>query len=109
MRLPGGFTRTKTRVALSKAAAPTAARSRLAHWEGPMNAPFDFTAIQLALLAIRSRELADRVTAGLLPFIDAVDMAYSAAEWAGLTDTVGDDVVQSILAAAFANVREVKP
>ena len=58
---------------------------------------------QLTLLAIRSRELADRVAAGQLGFLDAVDFAYSAADRAGLIDEVGDDVVQAVLAAAFAN------
>ena len=60
---------------------------------------------QLEILALRSMELADRSAAGELPFIDAVDMAYSAAQWAGLPETVGDDVVQATLAACFANAR----
>jgi hypothetical protein len=55
----------------------------------------------LDLLYIRSCTLAERVCAGTLPFIDAVDMAYSAAEWAGLCDSHGDDAVQAELAAAF--------
>ena len=33
---------------------------------------------------------------------EAVDMAYSAAEWAGLIEAVGDDAVQAVLAASFA-------
>jgi hypothetical protein len=45
--------------------------------------------------------LADRVIAGKLAFIDAIDMAYSAAEWSGLIDAAGDDAVQKIMAAAF--------
>jgi hypothetical protein len=60
---------------------------------------------QLEILALRSLELADRAAAGQLPFIDAVDMAYSAAQWAGLPESVGDDIVQATLAAAFANAR----
>jgi hypothetical protein len=60
---------------------------------------------QLELLALRSLDLADRVAAGELAFLDAVDVAYEAAVWAGLTSTVGDDVVQATLAAAFANAR----
>jgi hypothetical protein len=60
---------------------------------------------QLEILARRSLELADRVAAGELKFIDAVDLAYSAAAWAGLVETLGDDVVQATLAAAFANAR----
>ena len=60
---------------------------------------------QLEILALRSLELADRVAAGEIAFLDAVDIAYDAAVWAGLTDAVGDDVVQATLAAAFANAR----
>jgi hypothetical protein len=73
----------------------------------------------LEILALRSLELADRVAAGQLGFLDAVDLAYEAAIWAdlpnaidasGLIDTTtttitGDDVVQATLAAAFANAR----
>jgi len=64
----------------------------------------DFNSQQLKLLALRCIDLADRVIAGQLQFIDAVDMAYSAAQWAGLTESVGDDVVQKVLAAAFMHV-----
>lgn len=60
---------------------------------------------QLEILVLRSLELGDQVAAGQLPFLDAVDMAYSAAEWSGLVDAVGDDIVQATLAAAFANAR----
>jgi hypothetical protein len=72
---------------------------------------------QLEILALRSIELADRVAAGRLGFLDAVDLAYEAAIWAdlpnaidasGLIDsniTTGDDVVQATIAAAFANAR----
>jgi hypothetical protein len=60
---------------------------------------------QLEILALRSLELADRVAAGEIAFLDAVDVAYEAAVWSGLTSTVGDDVVQATLAAAFANAR----
>jgi hypothetical protein len=75
---------------------------------------------QLEILAQRSLELADRVAAGQLGFIDAVDLAYEAAVWAdlpnaidasGLIDTnihgaaTGDDIVQATIAAAFANAR----
>jgi len=75
---------------------------------------------QLEILALRSMELADRVARGQLDFIEAVDLAYSAAIWAdlpnainksGLIDTnisghpSGDDVIQATIAAAFANVR----
>ena len=72
-----------------------------------MNAPAhkDFVAAQLRLLAIRVSELADRVKVGQIEFIDAVDLAYDAALVAGLVDTVGDDQVQLVLAAAFDGCR----
>jgi hypothetical protein len=60
---------------------------------------------QLKILAIRTGELADRVGAGELQFLDAVDVAYEAAVWAGLVETAGDDLVQRVLAAAFATAR----
>jgi hypothetical protein len=60
---------------------------------------------QLEILALRSLELADRVAEGEIPFLDAVDVAYEAATWAGLTETVGDDIVQATMAAAFANAK----
>jgi hypothetical protein len=72
---------------------------------------------QLEVLALRSAELADRVAAGELPFLEAVDIAYSAAVWAGLLNAIeksglidtkiitGDDIVQATIAAAFANAR----
>jgi hypothetical protein len=63
------------------------------------------SACQLELLAVRSLELADRVAAGEIKFIDAVDLAYDAATRSGLVETVGDDIVQATLAAAFANAR----
>jgi hypothetical protein len=71
----------------------------------------------LEILALRSLELADRVAVGELAFIEAVDLAYTAAVWAGLPQSIdksglidtstitGDDVVQATLAAAFANAR----
>ena len=60
---------------------------------------------QLEILALRNMELADQVAAGQLKFIDAIDAAYEAALWSGLIKSVGDDVVQATLAAAFANAR----
>ena len=42
---------------------------------------------------------------GQLHFLDAVDIAYEAALWSGLVKTVGDDIVQGVLSAAFANPR----
>jgi hypothetical protein len=72
---------------------------------------------QLEILALRSIELADRVATGELRFLDAVDLAYEAAIWAGLQQSIdksglidtgtitGDDIVQATIAAAFANAR----
>ncbi len=60
---------------------------------------------RLEILALRTLELADRVAEGELRFLDAVDVAYEAATWSGLTETVGDDIIQATLAAAFANAR----
>jgi hypothetical protein len=75
---------------------------------------------QLEILALRAAELADRVAAGRLSFIDAVDLAYAAAVWADLPNVIdaaglvdrnisgapnGTDIVQATIAAAFATVR----
>jgi hypothetical protein len=74
---------------------------------------------QLEILALRSIDLADRVAAGGLPFIAAVDLAYEAAVWADLPNAIdasglidsnisgaptGDDIVQATIAASFATV-----
>ena len=59
---------------------------------------------QLEILAIRSLELADRVKAGEIDLPSAVDVAWEAAVWSGLTETVGDDIVQTVLSEAFAQV-----
>jgi hypothetical protein len=64
--------------------------------------PENFTQRQLELFAIRCSELADRVAAGNLPFLDAVDMAYLAADFAGLVEVAGDDAIQKIMFAAFS-------
>ena len=58
----------------------------------------------LDILFERSCVLANRVQEGSLQFIEGVDMAHSAAEWAGLVDRFGDDVVQIVLADAFSRV-----
>jgi hypothetical protein len=58
---------------------------------------------QMKLFAIRASELADRVSNGQIAFLDAIDLAYDAAIDSGLVDAIGDDAVQKILAAAFAN------
>jgi hypothetical protein len=59
----------------------------------------------LDLFHERCLTLADRVEVGELPFIDAVDLAYSAADFAGLVNIYGDDTVQTVLAAAFMRCR----
>jgi hypothetical protein len=64
-----------------------------------------FAARQLEIFAIRCLELADRVAENQIGFLDAVDVAYEAALESGLTDNVGDDIVQATMAAAFANAK----
>jgi hypothetical protein len=61
---------------------------------------------QLELFALRSFSFADRVDSGEIKFLDAVDVLYDGAVTSGLVDAVGDDVVQTTLAAAFATVRD---
>jgi hypothetical protein len=63
------------------------------------------TTQQLELLALRSFDFADRVPAGEVRFLDAIDVLYDGAVASGLVDSVGDDIVQATLAAAFASVR----
>jgi hypothetical protein len=63
------------------------------------------TTRQLEILAIRSFELADRVEAGEIALLDAVDVAYDAAFWSGLIENVGNNVVQTVLHEAFVGVR----
>lgn len=46
--------------------------------------------------------LAERVAVGQMRLIDAADMLQSAAELSGLCEAVGDDLVQQVLASAFA-------
>jgi hypothetical protein len=60
---------------------------------------------QLEILALRSFELADRIAAGQLQFLDAVDVAFDSAEASGLADLVGYDVIQIVLATIFEKVR----
>ena len=59
----------------------------------------------LDLLYDRSCTLADRVAAGELGFIEAVDLAWEAAAFAGTVDRVGPDLVQHVLACAFMDAR----
>jgi hypothetical protein len=60
---------------------------------------------QLEILARHSFELAERVAAGELEFLDAVDVAFDAAVASGLEESVGFDVIQIVLAASFEKVR----
>ena len=70
------------------------------------NAASPLGARQLEVLAIRSFELADRVEAGEVEFLDAVDLAYDAAFSSGLVESVGNDIVQTVLHEAFRKVRK---
>jgi hypothetical protein len=65
--------------------------------------PDEINRNRLDLFAVRCGELAERVERGTISFVDAVDMAYSAAIWSGLIDDVGDDMVQHVMAVAFKN------
>jgi hypothetical protein len=73
---------------------------------------------QLRLLRHRATELAERVRAGEIQFIDAVDLCANAAEAAGMYELPGyvlpggfivsdADLVQAVLAECFADVRKV--
>jgi hypothetical protein len=63
----------------------------------------------LDLLFERCCQLADRVEAGELGFLDAVDMAWSAAEFAGTIDRAGAGAVQWVLACAFVGTKRAAP
>jgi hypothetical protein len=56
---------------------------------------------RLDAFALRCKDLRDRVANGSIGFIDAVDMAASAAEWSGLADDLGWDTCQHVMAFAF--------
>jgi hypothetical protein len=64
---------------------------------------------QLELFEIRCRQLAEKVDNGIVDFVSAVDTAYSAAEWSGMVELHGDDVVQKIMAVAFMRARRRVP
>jgi hypothetical protein len=61
----------------------------------------------LDLLYVRACTMADRVAAGEIPFIEAVDFMWEAAEFAGTVDRVGPDLVQHVLSCAFMGERQV--
>jgi hypothetical protein len=63
------------------------------------------TAPPLELLADQCKTLARRVKNGDLGFIEAVDFAYSAADFAGLIQNYGDDQIQAVLASAFMDCK----
>jgi hypothetical protein len=67
----------------------------------PGNNADDLARQRLELFAVRCRQMAERVNAGAVPFIWAVDCLYEAATWSGLADDLGDDAVQATMAAAF--------
>ncbi len=56
---------------------------------------------KLVVFARNCRLFAEDVAVSRLRLIDAVDMLQSAAELSGLCETVGDDVVQRMMAEAF--------
>jgi hypothetical protein len=60
---------------------------------------------QLAILTARAVEMAERVRNNQIALRDAADVLQDAAEWSGLVDAVGNDVIQGILHGAFANAR----
>lgn len=62
--------------------------------------------VVLDLLFDRCCTLAERVDAGDLAFLDAIDMGWEAAAFAGTVDRVGPDLVQHVLAVAFMGVKK---
>jgi hypothetical protein len=71
-----------------------------------MSAPATIADRQIEVLLLHATMLADRVAAGQIGFIDAIDIAYTAALAAGMDQTVGDDEIQAILHYCFGPVRE---
>lgn len=59
----------------------------------------------IAIFSERCRTMAARVRDKQIPFIEAVDFVYSAADFAGLIDGYGDDRIQTIIADAFMGAR----
>jgi len=68
-------------------------------------AAIKFRTRRFEMFALRSFDFADRVEAGEIKFLDAVDVLYDSAVASGLVDSVGDDAVQSAMAVAFATMR----
>jgi hypothetical protein len=61
-----------------------------------VNALPDFTKRQAELFAIKCTEFADRVAAGRIALLDAVDLLHDAAVSSGLVEAIGDDAVQAL-------------
>ena len=61
--------------------------------------------IPLELFFERACTIADRVAAGGIPFLDGVDMLWSAAEFAGTVSRCGPYAFQAVLALAFTEGR----
>jgi hypothetical protein len=61
----------------------------------------------LVIFSERCRTIASRVREKQIPFIEAVDMAWSAADFAGLIEHYGDDQIQQIMAGAFMGAKDV--
>jgi hypothetical protein len=59
----------------------------------------------LDLLFERACTMADRVDAGGIPFVDAIDFMWTSCEFSGLVDVYGPDQIQAVLARAFMHVR----
>ena len=57
---------------------------------------------QLDLFAIRAADIFHRVLAGKMLMLDAADLLYDASIASGLDESVGTDLVQKVMAAAFA-------
>ena len=77
----------------------TAAERTGAEISTPADPPLD-------LLYERSCQLADRVGDGTIGFLDAVDLAWEGALFAGTVDRVGPDLVQWVLACAFVGTKK---
>lgn len=60
---------------------------------------------QLEILYQRCVYLAHAVDVGGLRFLDAVDLAWDAADWAGVLASAGPDKVQDVLARAFMGIK----
>jgi hypothetical protein len=64
-----------------------------------------FTVRQLDLFGARCAQIVERVRAGSIGFVEAVDLMWSAAVWSGLADDAGPDVVQEIMRSHFMGLR----